>query len=180
MKRIPLVIVGLLGLSLSATAAAGQESGLYLGGSIGSADLSFDEESIDFDDDDTGFKLFGGYNFGGIPLIDLAVEGSYVDFGEASSVQVLNQDVGITAWNLFGVAGFNLGPIGVFGKAGQVWWESESDVFRNVLDESGSDPAYGVGLRFQLGSASLRAEYERFDIDIADVDYVSVGASWTF
>jgi hypothetical protein len=48
------------------------------------------------------------------------------------------------------------------------------------LDDSGSDPAYGAGVRFQLGSLALRAEYEVFDIDVAEIEYVSVGAAWTF
>lgn len=180
MKGALLTVFGVASLSLSTAAVAGQESGPYIGASIGSADLNFDSDPIDFDDDDDAYKIFAGYNFGVIPLIDLAVEGSYVDFGEASSAQILNQDVGITGWNLFGVAGFNLGPVGVFGKAGRIWWDSESDVFQSVLDDSGSDSAYGIGVRLQFGSLAVRAEYERFDIDVADVDYISAGLSWTF
>ena len=167
-------------LTLSGTAIAGQESGIYLGGSLGWSGLDVSEEGVDFDDDDYGYKIFAGYNFGIIPLIDVGVEGSYVDFGEASSVQIQNQDVGVTAWDLFGVGCVNLGPVGLFGKVGYAWWNSDSDVFQGILDKSGNDMVYGVGLRFQIGSIAVRAEYELFDTDAVDIDYVSVGASWTF
>lgn len=159
---------------------AGAESGFYLGGSLGSANLDFSTVDVNFDDDDTAYKIFAGYNFGIIPLIDIAIEGSYVDFGEASSVQIGDTNVGVTGWDAFGLAGFKLGPIGLFGKVGFIAWDSESDVLQDQLNDSGSDPAYGIGARFQIGSLSVRAEYEWFDIDIADIEYVSVGASWTF
>ena len=113
-------------------------------------------------------------------MLGLGIEGSYADFGEASSSQILNQSVGITAWDLCGVAAVNLGPVGLFGKVGEAWWHSKSNVFQSILDKPGSDTVYGIGLRFQLGSLAFRTEYERFDIDVADVDYVSAGVSWTF
>ena len=68
----------------------------------------------------------------------------------------------------------------MFGKVGQIWWDSDSDAIQDVLDDSGGDMAYGIGVRFQIGSIALRAEYELFYLDIVDVGYVSVGASWTF
>jgi len=180
MKKLSALICGVLILSLCGFASAGQESGFYLGGSLGSANIDVSKDSYKFDDDDLGYKIIAGFNFGIIPLIDLGVEGSYVDFGKASSAQILNQDVGVTAWDLFGVGAVNLGPFGIFGKVGQVWWESDSKVLQSVLDKSGNDMAYGIGLRFQLGSLAIRAEYELFDIDVANVDYVSAGVSWTF
>jgi opacity protein-like surface antigen len=180
MKKFTVLVCSLFLLSISGLATAGQESGLYIGGSLGQAWLDISENDVDFDDDDWGYKIFAGYNFGLIPLLDLAVEGSYVDFGEASSREIGNQDVDITGWDVFGLACFNLGPIGVFGKVGQIWWDSDSDAIQDFLDDSGNDMAYGIGVRFQIGSIALRAEYELFDLDIADVDYVSVGAAWTF
>jgi hypothetical protein len=167
-------------LLTSGVAAAGAESGLYLGGSLGTTSVDVDTGTVEFDDDDSGYKIFAGYNFGLIPLLDLAIEGSYVDFGEVSSAEIGNADVGITGWDAFGVAGFKLGPIGVFGKVGMIAWESESDAVQDELDDSGSDPAYGIGASFQLGSLAFRAEYELFDTGDADVDYFSVGAAWTF
>jgi len=180
MKKYKVLVIGLALLTISGVATAGQKSGLYVGGSIGNAGLDFKAASVGFNDNDWGYKLFGGYNFGVIPLLDLAVEGSYVDFGKASSAEIFNQSVGITAWDLFGMASFNLGPIGVFGKVGQAWWDSKSSVLSDVLDRTGNSMAYGLGARFQLGSLGFRAEYEYFDIDFVNVGYFSLGASWTF
>ena len=180
MKTFTALVCSLFLLLISGLATAGQESGLYIGGSVGQTWLDISEADVDFDDDDWGYKIFAGYNFGVIPLIDLAVEGSYVDFGEASSREIGNRDVGITGWDVFGLACFNLGPIGVFGKVGQIWWDSDSDAIQDELDDSGNDMAYGIGAKFQIGSLGLRVEYEYFDLDISDVGYLSVGASWTF
>ena len=191
MTKLILTSSSLLLLSLSSLTWAGAESGLYLGGSLGSANLdgSFrsayenksDVPDVNFKDDDSGYKIFAGYNFGIVPLIDLAIEGSYIDFGEgASAIQDGNATVGVKGWDAFGLAGIKLGPIGVFAKAGAIAWDSESQILSNKQDDSGSDPAYGAGVRFQIGSLAVRAEYELFDIDESEIEYVSVGAAWTF
>jgi hypothetical protein len=165
-------------LLISTTALAGGESGFYIGGSVGEASTVFDDDDTKIDDDDTSYKIFGGYNFGIIPLIDIAVEGAYMDFGEQTNgdAQLESEAVGI-----FGLVGFNLGPVGLFGKVGAVDWDTDLK-FDNASNESdsGTDPAYGVGARFQLFSASIRAEYELFDLDGVDIDFYSVGVSYTF
>ncbi|UTF60391.1 porin family protein [Gilvimarinus sp. DA14] len=169
-------------LSTSGLAFAGSDSGIYIGGSMGNAELSFDEEladigRIDFDDDDTGYKLFAGYNFGLVPLLDLAVEGGYIDFGSQND---LDTKIDVTGWNLSGLVGVNLGPVGLFGKAGFIDWDSEIEHVSLDTSESGTDPAYGLGAKFHLGSFGIRAEYEIFEADSADIDFYSLGASVTF
>lgn len=178
MKKVTLLVLCFALLSMAGTASAGKETGPYIGGSLGYATIDVSSDIDDFDDDDLGYKIFGGYNFGVIPLLDLAVEGSYVDFGEASSAEITNQDVEVTGWDLFGLAALNLGPVGVFGKVGRIWWSSDSNI--SQLDDSDNDMAYGIGLRFQIGSVGIRGEYEYFDLGDTDVGMFSVGASWTF
>ena len=180
MKKIKILVFSLLLLSISNLAIAGKKTGPYLGGSLGYTLWDFTGNTVNFDDKDQGYKLFGGYNFGLIPMVDLAVEGSYVDFGKASATYGTNLDVGLTAFDAFGLVCLNTGPIGIFGKAGKVWWNSDSNILTNLLNKSGNDMAYGLGVRFQIGSAAIRAEYEIYDIDVADVNFVSVGVSWTF
>ena len=47
--------------------------------------------------------------------------------------------------------------------------------------EDGSDPAYGAGLRFTLGSVEVRGEYEVFEIEDAEDAYMaSLGLVWRF
>lgn len=179
-KILTALVCGLALLAIPGMAIAGAKSGPYIGASVGQASLNFSKGIVDFDDDDTAYKIFAGYNFGVVPLVDLGVEGSYVNFGEASDIEIFDEDVGVTGWDVFGVAGLKLGPFGLFGKIGAIYWDSKSDVIQDVLDDSGTDMAYGIGARFQIGPISVRAEYELFDIDIVDIGYYSVGAAWTF
>ena len=162
----------------STSVMAGSESGLYLGGSIGQATITAKGDtpsSPEFNEKDAGYKIFLGYNFGIIPLIDLAVEGSYVDFGKPSGNNV---EIDLVGWDAFGLAALTFGPFSVFGKMGVLSWDSKSNVYN---DESGSDPAYGLGAKFILGSIALRAEYEYFDVnELDDLYMVSAGLSYTF
>lgn len=178
MKKFTVLALCIALLSIAGVASAGKETGPYIGGSLGWSAIDVSSGSVDFNDDDLGYKIFGGYNFGIIPLLDLAVEGSYVSFGKASSAQIAKQDLETTGWDLFGLAALNLGPVGVFGKVGQIWWSSDSNIPQ--LDDSGNDMAYGIGLRFQIGSLGIRGEYEYFDLKGANVGMLSAGVSWTF
>jgi len=186
MHTIKAMFCGLALLGASAGSLAGSDSGIYIGGSLGSTSTSFDySDSFDdvmrtVEDDDTSFKIFAGYNFGLIPTIDLAVETSYIDFGEANSDLVSTET---TAWDVLGVAGFNFGPMGIFAKLGVAAWDFET-AKKNVeyvsYKEDGSDLTYGFGVKAQLMSISIRAEYEVFDIEDVDTDMVSIGAAFTF
>jgi len=169
-------------------ALAGEETGFYAGGSIGQSTIEADFDGGSFDDDDTAWKLFGGWNFGWLPFLDVGIEGSYRDFGEPSD-GFLGQNASIeaTSWDLFGYAGLKFGPFGVFGKLGNSWWDADArlqlpDGAGRLSDnDSGNDPAWGIGARFQVWSLQFRAEYEEFDIaDTDDVSMWSLGAAWTF
>lgn len=173
-------------LLLSSSAAwAGGDSGLYLGGSLGSAgvDVSLDTGggSVEYDDDDMAYKIFGGYNIGIVPLIDLGIEASYIDFGTAEGTALGNTiETSVTGIDAFGLVGVNLGPVSVFGKAGAISWDTEFSSAGLSDDDSGTDPAYGLGLQFQLLSIAIRAEYELFTLDEADIGFISAGVSYTF
>jgi len=176
---------GLLCLPLAAW--AGGDTGLYLGGGVGYSNMEADANEISnskihFHGDDTGYKGIVGFNFGIIPLIDLAVEGSYVNFGKITDSTALGHaSVEATGFDGFGVGALTFGPFGVFAKAGAIKWDSKSHLGSNSFNDSGTDPAYGVGARFQLGSFSLRAEYEWFDVNgLKDLTMTSVSALYTF
>ena len=172
-KKDKILFICLAGsLAVPTAAFAGADSGFYVGGSVGDASVKIDDS--DFDESDAAYKIFGGYNIGFIPLVDFAVEGSYVDFGSAGS-NVGNVD--ITGWDAFGLAGLSFGPFGIFAKAGAIAWDADTSIGGG---DSGTDPAYGLGARFAIGSFAIRAEYEVFDLDGADLEMVSVGGSYTF
>jgi hypothetical protein len=177
MKKLTIAGLALVFLLVSGTAWAGAESGLYLGASGGSAGIDVSDGTVSYDDSDTAYKIFAGYNFGIIPLINLAVEGSYVDFGTAKG-NVLGSTVetSVTGWDLFGLVGVNMGPFSLFGKVGAIRWDGKS----SGGNDSGTDPAYGLGLQLQISSFAIRAEYERFTLDKVDIGFASAGVSFTF
>lgn len=158
-------------LAIPSTSIAGADSGFYIGGGTGNATV----ETTGFDESDTAYKAFGGYNIGFIPLVDFAVEASYVDFGSPGNTASGNID--ITGFDAFGLAGLSFGPFGVFAKMGTISWDSDASVGSS---DSGTDPAYGIGVRFSVASFAVRAEYEVFDLDEIDIDMVSVSAVITF
>jgi outer membrane immunogenic protein len=161
------------------------DSGVYLGGSIGQAGVKVEDIAVaaaTFDENDFAWKTFGGYNFD-LPVINLAVEAGYVNLGGPSG-DVLGETLQIETdgFDAFGVIGIDIGPLGVFAKYGLISWDAEFTVDGlSEGAEDGSDPAYGIGATFGIGSIDVRAEYEVFDIaDSDDVSLVSVGIVWTF
>jgi hypothetical protein len=188
-----LLFRSLLGLTvLGLSQAAFADSGFYVGASVGNGTISADVPDVsqggdfNFDEDDFAWKAYGGYNFD-LAVIDLGIEGGYVDLGSPSGTFLgQNVEISATGWDAFGLAGIELGPVGVFVKAGVISWDADiiADVagFGSITDsDDGTDPAYGAGLRFSFGSFEIRGEYEYFDIDGSDDVYLlSAGLVWTF
>ena len=166
-----------LSICYSGFVAAGTDSGFYLGGAIGDAELDISEDGIDFNDSDTGYKAFAGYNLGIIPFLDLAIELSYVDFGTTEDLGI---DVDADTVALAALVGFDVGPLGLFAKAGMNSWDGEVSGFGVSVSDDGTDPMYGIGAKIQIGSFAVRGEFERFELDDIDIDFLSVGAAYTF
>jgi hypothetical protein len=172
-----------------AGAHARADGGWYVGASAGQAYLEIDVDGADenvfgFDEGDTAWKVFGGYVFD-LPLIDLGIEGGYVDLASpVAEFPGFRADLDPSGFNLWGVAGVDIGPVGVFGKLGGIAWDIDGQtvgVVNRDFDESGTDVGYGLGAKFMLWSLEFRAEYERYDIeDTENVEMFSVGVSWVF
>lgn len=189
-RRIPLPAAILASLTLTHFAAmpATAEGGWYAGGSVGNAVLELDvgagQTAIAYDEDDVAWKAFGGYTWD-MPVIDLGVEGGYVNLGNPpASFSGIDVDLEAAGANLWGVAGFNIGPVGLFGKLGGIYWNLDgetSGAVESSFDESGFDIGYGVGAKFKLWSVEIRAEFESYDIeDTETVDMYSLGLAWRF
>jgi len=170
-------------LLLSAESKA--DSGLYIGGSVGIAGVEIDTGTlvnpVIFDEDDFAWKVFAGYNFD-LPILNLGIEAGYVDFGGPSAdIGGILFAVDSDGFDAFGVLGIDLGPIGVFAKAGVIAWDAEVSIDGVTDTDDGTDPAYGIGVKIALGSLALRVEYELFDIeDTEDISMISAGLVWTF
>lgn len=171
--------IAVTALLLTSGIAAAADNGIYIGASVGQANLEIEDlgglTGEDFKGDDTGYKFIVGIR----PLDWLAVEASYVNFGEASDtvagIPLEAEGDGISA---FAVGFLPIGPIDLFAKGGLVSWDSK---ISGSFDDDGADLAYGAGVQFRVWSISVRAEYEIFDVDdIDDLSMVSIGATFTF
>jgi opacity protein-like surface antigen len=152
-------------------ASAYADSGFYIGGSVGNASIT-GEPSTNYEGDDTGYKVFGGFKF-----VIAAIEASYIDFGKPEDN---NTTIELTGYSLAGLLNFGIGPIDLFGKVGVFSWDSDLTTGTSI-NEDGTDPLYGVGAGLTFGSLSVRAEYEYFDVENVDqVDMISLGVALTF
>ena len=164
--------------------------GFYLGAGVGDFSAAVDEINnlddiddvgIDFSDGDNATKVFAGWNFNRF----FAVQGDFVDFGEASGFVSTSaqgtSDVQGLAPSIVGT--LPIGPIDLFARAGIMFYEVDLNLTGGrVIDESGEDLLWAVGLGVDIKNRlTLRLEYEEIDIaelDEADTLWLNVG--WKF
>lgn len=164
--------------SLPADAAGG----LYLGGGVGAAAVKEDTSGGTLDAGDAGYKAFIGYRFDQVPIVDLALEGGYTDFGGPSKT-IAGQEAKFKLHGAYaaGLLILPLGPIDVYGKGGVYDWKSELSFGGSATSRSGNDPFYGVGAAFYFWKMGIRAEYERYQIkDVDRVEMFSINALFQF
>ncbi|HSC15445.1 MAG TPA: porin family protein [Gammaproteobacteria bacterium] len=160
-------------------AALAADNGFYLG--LASSDVSSDYAVSSFSssgaDDDRGLKAIVGFR----PLDSFAIEANYVDMGETtislppSTLSIDSQALSVSAVGLIA-----LPLVDLYGRIGVSSWESEASLLGGTQKESGSDPTYGAGAQFRVGSFAFRLEYERFDFEDDSSDLVSIGFTYTF
>ena len=195
----------------TAPAAATIDSGWYVGGNLGISRAEIDDArivggllaggfattSINDDDQELGYKVFGGYQFA--PYF--AIEGGYFDLGTfgftANTVPAgtLRGSIDLQGINLDAVF---LLPItdwfSLFARGGANYAEAK-DHFSGTGAVNVANPdrrqrdtnyKYGAGLQFALTERlGLRAEAERYRIDDAvgnmgDIDLFSAGLLYRF
>lgn len=190
MSRLTWAAALAIGL-VSAPALAADDQGFYAGVGAGemSVDFSGDFEGtpISFDDGDTAFRLFGGWQFNR----NFGIEAGYADGGSASETYVIegvdvDVDIDVTGFDLLlrGVV-----PMGesfyAFAQAGMIFWDADltasADGVSESAGDSGEDLAYGAGFGFDFGdSASVRFEYMFYDISDVDVEAIMASILWKF
>ena len=178
---------------LVAAPAFAQDQGWYAGLHLGQAKAKdacdgVSGAGISCDDNDTMFRILGGYQFNK----NLAVELGYNDMGEVSA-----SGGGITAnieskiWELVAVGSWPFTPqFSAYGKLGM--YRGETDFSTNAPgvgneSESNTDLTYGIGVRWDFTkNLGVRAEYQIYkdlgggNIGESDVDAMSVGVIWKF
>jgi len=168
-RWVNLAAAALGGLTISAVNAA--DSGFYLGAGAGQAAIK-DQASnpngsgtIDFNAKSTAYRAFGGYRLKAIPLIDLAAEAGYINFGSPSrSSQGQNVEYKLQGAELAGLLIFPLGPLDFFGKAGALYSSLDRNIGGTSSSKTATNAVIGAGVGFRLGRFGVRAEYEYFDV----------------
>ncbi|HEX9684317.1 MAG TPA: outer membrane beta-barrel protein [Burkholderiales bacterium] len=193
MSPIKLVAAALLALGGLVAASQTAAQGFYIGGSVGKSDFDDDNAIPDLitsgsvDGSDTGFKIFGGYQFNQ----HFGVELAWVDLGKAgysgtfSGLPVTGGTVETSGLNLSAVGILPLGSgFALFGKAGFFAWESKAKDVTGGLPfsgkEDGTDLSLGIGASYDFTkNFGIRAEWERFKA-VGDIDLLSVGIVYKF
>ena len=158
------------------------ESGLYLGAGIGQATIKDNTAAGEFDADNAAYKAFVGYRVGLLPIMDVAAEGGYVNFGKPSqTLGGQNADFKLHGPYAAGLAIFPIGPIDLYGKLGIINGKAESHLGATSSSRSGTDGFYGAGVGFRIWKIGMRAEFERYQIrDVDRVQLISVSALFQF
>ena len=178
------LLASTLGFALMTAPAVAKDEGAYAGGSIGLTTIDICGDLTAFgattcDDEDTGFKLFGGYKFNR----NLAVEGGFVDFGEISA-SFPTGSATVSSDALFAAA-VGILPVSskfsVFGKLGFFMWDLTATGTGGTVSDDGTDLLIGVGLGFDITERlTIRAEWEDYDGGGDGVNFLSAGLQYNF
>ena len=191
MKEMFAIILPAAVLAISAPAAAQQsDAGWYIGGSYGMTSFDIDTAGItspSLDDSDSGFKIFGGFQF----TKNWGMEFGYVDFGKAGLAGSVfgipfTSDVGVTAFTFAGTGTLPLSEnFALLGKVGLANWDAKVNVSTGIGagsdSESGTDMFYGIGARYSFNkNLSVQVEFEQFETDADSASMTSVGLRYKF
>jgi OOP family OmpA-OmpF porin len=143
--------------SAGAMAQAGLAGG-YVGLDVGQSEVA--------DEDDTGFKIFGGYQF----HPNLAAELAYGLLFDKGGVELTALEA--VAVGMFPVAN----QFSIFAKVGLARLEAEG------FGESETDTelTYGIGVQFDATrNLGVRLQWQRYNTE-DDLDFLSIGVLWKF
>jgi OOP family OmpA-OmpF porin len=164
-------------------AHAQKRSNFYLGGALGQSTFKefcvADPSVLTCDDKDTGWKLFGGYQFN--PYF--AIEGAYIDWGEVAGTVTPGPRVvplSQTGMGISVVGSIPLPPAGlsIFGKFGL--FRTEQDLpASSIPSREDTETQLGFGAKLALTpSWAARAEWER--MTESKVEMLSIGLEYRF
>jgi OOP family OmpA-OmpF porin len=187
-----LAVLGVLLGTAAVPAAAQDDRGLILGGSVGYAqykDICKRATVPCTDEDEAAWRAFAGYQFSR----NWSAELGYAKLGEVSGTGAAGSfKVEVKTWDLSALGGFQLaGPLGVFGRLGiyraRTTIDQEGPAFGSVHDAgTNSGLTYGAGLSFPVWRVGLRAEWQRYEnvgtsnTGEDDIDMFSLGVTFRF
>jgi OOP family OmpA-OmpF porin len=178
MKKSKILSRTLLAVLLGAAAFGAQateDRGFYAGAGAGQ---SFVDER-NYDDEDTAFSVFGGYQFNRY----FGLEAGYADFGK---LEPNDNGRALEANSAYLTAVGTLpftDKFSGYAKAGFQRWDLDTALpgLTHTGDDSGSDPTYGLGLQYRFNDVvALRTEYSRFEVDDVDLDLAQLQLRFDF
>lgn len=188
MRTLAISVIALLFCSVNAYAG---DNGLYLGGAISQSTIDTNDSLLGFgfEDDDDAYKLIAGIR----PTDTFGIEANYINFGNIIFddrdivIDGIRAEYESEAIDLFAVAHFGGPFVEVIGKLGVVYWDASALLQGGIsgsnfiINDTGTDFAYGAGIQLQFSSFATRFEYENFEIDGVDtLELWSLGITWTF
>jgi OOP family OmpA-OmpF porin len=196
MKKIIISTAVCLALGASQAFAGKLDNPAYVG--AGGSYVHYDtgvSTTGDLDEDDWGWKVFGGYRF----HENFSLEAFYADFGEAEldlntgdtlegMVATAPIDMDVSAKS-FGAAAVLLFPVSdefdLYGKLGVHRWDLDASANSAGItydeDDDGVDAFVGLGASFApTEDVSIRLEYERYFFDGDDLDAATLGVALHF
>jgi OOP family OmpA-OmpF porin len=184
--------LAVLTVALAPVAFGDEEAGWYLGGGVGQFNAQIDDVDDvdatvdDWDDDDTAYKVFGGYRLNRV----LAFELDYINLGEPSGAVVpgFNVDASVDGFAPYVVATIPLGNwFEIYGRLGYYFYDATVGVENELddrveFDEESEDLIYGAGIGANIGERlNIRFEYEKFDLEgLDDADSLWLTAALKF
>ncbi|GGO80936.1 membrane protein [Marinobacterium nitratireducens] len=171
-------LIGAILLTLGMTGTALAQNGFYAGASIGQATIDACDGVTSCDDDDTSWKIFGGWELNR----NIAIEAAWVDLGEISgTIGGSAVSAETDGWTLAGKGMLPLNQqFDVFGKLGMIMWDVEGGGAASGIDDDGTDLIYGIGAQYMFTDQfGIVGEWEWYDID-NDVDLFSIGVLTRF
>jgi len=171
--------VALMALAMTTSAHAATDEGSAWRVGLGMSKVTIENDDVDFDDDTTGFEVYGGWELNRY----LAVEAGYMDLGKAK------EDRGISAGDVVDTYAFYASVLGslwindyasLFARAGILRWDGDATIDGDKFSVDGNDPYYGVGVAGLLDGALLRLEYRMGELDDVDLSLVTLNVAWRF
>ena len=165
-------------------------AGPYVGIGIGSASYEVDLTSLgggNFDDDSTGTKLYGGYNFNKY----YAAEAAVYNFADASIGSIeTSPGSGTFVSASASVKGVGAYAVGIYplskkfslvGKLGVINWDVDLELNGNTATNDGTDMAYALAGSYAFTKEFLfTAEWESFQTDNPELSMFSLGFKFNF
>lgn len=174
-KKMATTMAAIALTTLSATSSAQDGMG-YFGFGVGQAKndaCDAQPSGTSCTDSKTVGRIVGGYEFNE----NFAIEGAYTSLGEGELIAETGPGRAKIDGSAFSISAVGSIPLSdswaLFGKAGMSRWDAEASVTDGFgdtysADDDGNDPVYGLGIKWVEGQYSLRLEYERYELGLAD------------